>query len=539
MGSWEEELIGLTLGGLLANRAAEHPNDVFLRFNHNGQTFTFAELSEATDRLANGLNACGIGAGSHVGVYSENRPEQIIAYFALAKLGAVSVPVNTSAKGYFLERYLGHSDCTAVIVEHQFLATLSDVADALPALDTIFLLEPLKDEATAAEVPPGLARHRVIPYGVIASGDATPIDQAKPADLVQILYTSGTTGPAKGNMYGQTGLLNWGRTVWRSEQLRRDDVYLVVFPLHHGAAWFYTLAMLWAGGTIALGRKFSASRFIEQARECGATVAAAVGVGDILAAAPSSPADRDHQLRQMLCVPLPRNPLAFEERFGLKLISGMGITDYIISFYLGPAAPREKLGSVGTVIPEREVRLVDEYERDVPLGAPGEVLLRCTVPDGAAAGYYKMPEATLESRRNLWFHTGDLAYCDPDGYYYFVDRKKDSIRRRGENISSVELETVLSRHTGVLASAFFGVRLGTGEDEVAVAVIPRQGSGLTEREIVQFCQDNMPRFAVPKYVRLLDSFPMTASGKVQKATLRTETEATLSSVWDREAQPEI
>jgi carnitine-CoA ligase len=445
----------------------------------------------------------------------------------------VSVPVNTAAKGYFLERYVGHSDCRAILIEPEFLPTLAAVVDALPQLDTLIVLDQWQEQGPPA-IPVRLQRLRVLRYADVAAGSDTPVDVAPPAGLVQILYTSGTTGPSKGNMYCQTALLNWGRSVSCGEEVGADDVYYVPFPLHHGTAWFLSLAMLWVGGSIALARRFSASRFMDHARASRATAAVGMGVADFLTVASPSPADRDHRVRQMVCAPLPNNPLAFEERFGLKLISAMGISDYIISLYLGPSAPREKLGSCGRMLPEREIRLVDDEERDVPVGAPGEVLLRCTVPNGAASGYYKMPEETLESRRNLWFHTGDLARRDADGYYYFVDRKKDSIRRRGENISSVELEMVLGRHPGVLASAFFGVRTSTGEDEVAVAVIQREDSALAESSIVEHCRAHMPKFAVPRYVRIMNEFPLTASGKVQKAVLRADTESALDSTWDRE-----
>jgi crotonobetaine/carnitine-CoA ligase len=516
--------------------AARHGERPCLHFLHDGTKLNYREFELATNRLANGLKAIGLGHGSHVAVLSDNRLEQLFAYFAVAKIGGASVPVVTAAKGYFLQRFIGNSECTAIIAEPEFLPNLAGVVEDLPLLDTLVILPSLESVAPPP-LPDELRSLRLTDFTTLMAASDAPVDDAKPSDRAQILYTSGTTGPSKGAEYPNSAILAWGWQSARSRGYGPDDVALNAFPLFHAGSWLtLVMPMFWAGGSVAVARRFSASRFLEQARESQATVAAVVAVAAFLAAQPPSPADRDHRLWQVTTAPPPPDPRAFEERFGLRLTSGFALSDYGSSHALTVDAPHEKLGSAGRLKDDWEMRVVDDDDFDVPEGQTGELLLRCNIPGGAPTGYYKMPEATLESRRNLWFHTGDYVRVDADGYMWFVDRKKDAIRRRGENISSYELEMVLNRHPAVTAAAFFPVNPHGTEEEVAVALLVTEGQPVTEAEIVEFCAREMPKFAVPRYVRFVGAFPQTGSGKIQKRTLRAETEAALPDVWDREAQ---
>lgn len=534
----EGELFGLTLGSFLEKKAARNKDKVCIRYLHDGRTLSYGELEDQTSRLAAGLKDLGLGHGAHVAMLSDNRPEQIVLYFALGKLGAVCVPLNTAARGSFLSYLLQQSDSTAILVEPEYLERLAEVAGALPALETIIVLESVAPTGTAGRGAPDIALVRRVAFNDLMARSADVIDDARPSDLAQILYTSGTTGRSKGNMFGHTAILNWGRQVAGGHGLGEDDTYFVVFPLFHAGAWLScVMAAMWVNGTVALGRGFSASRFLDQVRECGATVAFVVSVAAFLSAQPESGTDRDHKLRKFVTAPPPPDPLAFERRFGVRLLAGFGLSDYGASHFRGLSAPPDKVGSCGTLCPGWEAKCVDDHGRTSPIGIPGEILLRCNIPGGAASGYYKMPQETLDSRKDLWFHTGDIGYIDNEGYLYFVDRKKDAIRRRGENISSIEMELILGLNASVGASAFFPVKSEVTEDEVAVAVIPRAGHPLTEEDIAKYCEANIPKFAVPRYVRIVDSFPMTASGKVQKVILRQETEAMLPHVWDREGRP--
>ena len=532
-----EEIFGLTLGAFLAGKARRNGDKVCIDYLLDGRRLTYAQLEDEANRLAAGLKDLGLAAGAHVAVLSDNRPEQIVLYFSLAKLGGVCVPINTAARGSFLSYLLQQSDTTAIVVEPEYLAQLAEVIAELPALTTLVVLESVT--GASQDLSPELARLRTVDFDALMAGPAGPIpesiDNAQPSDLAQILYTSGTTGRSKGNMFAHTAMLNWGRQVAAGHGLTEDDIYFVVFPLFHAGAWLScVMAAMWVNGTVALGRGFSASRFLDQVRGCGATVVFVVSVASFLSAQPASGADRDHKLTKFVTAPPPPDPLAFERRFGVRLLAGYGLSDYGSSHFRGLSSPPGKIGSSGTLCPGWEAKCVDDLGRTAPPGAPGEILLRCNIPGGAARGYYKMPQETLDSRRDLWFHTGDIGTIDADGYLYFLDRKKDAIRRRGENISSIEMELILGLDPGVGASAFFPVKSEVAEDDVAVAVIPRAGHPLTEEDVARYCEANVPKYAVPRYIRIVESFPMTASGKVQKVILRQETEAMLPNVWDRE-----
>lgn len=538
MGVGDEKLAGLTLGLMLANRAASEGDRIAIHSVPNDAEISYRELDRSTNRIARGLKALGIGNGSTLAILSENRVEQIQAYFAIAKLGARSVPINTMAKGYFLERFLGNSGSMAVLLEPQFLSVVADVAHLLPDLTHIILLDNLEG-GESFEIPAALARLAILRFGDLVDGDDSAIDEAEAGDLVQILYTSGTTGPSKGGMYSHTTILNWAKSVSGpgGQMLTRDDVMMVVFPLFHAGAWLTsTMTTLWRGGKVVIYRRFSASRYFADARECGATASLLVGVANFVAAQPPSPDDRAHKVRQVVCGPAPSDAVAFEKRFGVTLTSGFGLSDYGCSHYLGPTAPREKLGACGVLLPDCDARIVDERGYEVPAGQKGELLLRINTPGGGTLGYFDMPEATIESRKDLWFHTGDVGIIDEDGYLWFVDRKKDAIRRRGENISSLELEQVLSRHDAIASVAFFAVQAEHAEDEVAAAVVVKPGASIAETEIVDYCTKHMPRFAVPRFVRIMQEFPLTASGKVEKHKVKSGTQDMLDRVWDREAR---
>lgn len=531
------ETAGMTLGAMLRDRAAALPDKVCLHYLPNGEKLTYAELDQATNSLADGLSGIGVSRGSIVSILTENRMEQLLCYFALAKLGAASVPINPAAKGYFLERFVGQSDSSVIIMEPTFLDNLAAVRSGLPELRTIILFDSFEQPGEPPEVPAELVGLHILPYDSVKSGDPAPRDDAEPRDLAQILYTSGTTGPSKGNMYAQSALLNWGRQLSIGHDIRQDDIQFIAFPLFHAGAWLsVTMTTLWAGGTVAIERKFSASQFFRQARDCGATVTLIAGGTPFLVAQAPSPSDRDHSLRQLCCGPPPADMAAFEERFNLRLSAGFGLSDFGISHGMSGAASRDKLGSCGAPLADIEVQIVDADGFELPAGQIGELRLRNNTPGGSSSGYYKMPEATIASRQDLWFHTGDYAYVDADGYLFYVDRKKDAIRRRGENISSVELEQVIVRHDAVAACAIFPIK-AESEDDVAATVLVKPGFSLSEADLVAHCVEHMPAYAVPRYVSFANEFPLTGSGKVEKHKLRALMEENLSSTWDRERQP--
>lgn len=225
----------------------------------------------------------------------------------------------------------------------------------------------------------------------------------------------------------------------------------------------------------------------------------------------------------------------FEARFGPRLVQGYGLTDFGCAFATPLDMPEAKRFSMGKLFEGYEARLVDDDDREVPVGEPGELLLRRTDPPFAMSqGYYNMPEASLKAMRNLWFHTGDRVMCDEDGYYFFVDRKKDALRRRGENISTYEVELAILSHPAVADAAAYPVQLRVGDDEVGVSIVVQDGMTLSEHDLFLFCRDNMPHYMVPRFIDVRESLPRTLTNKLRKQEMRDHVEANLSVVWDSE-----
>jgi crotonobetaine/carnitine-CoA ligase len=283
-----------------------------------------------------------------------------------------------------------------------------------------------------------------------------------------------------------------------------------------------------------LTRRFSVSRFWPEVREMGATQANLLGVmGNFLWNQPPGPQDREHTLRQCTMVPMPPFAGDFEQRFGVRMTSVYALSDYGMGSLLGPEHPADKKRSAGLPAPGVEVAILDDDDMPLPAGQPGEIALRAREPWTTSQGYWKMPEATIAARRNLWFHTGDRGYLDADGYLFFVDRKKDAIRRRGENISSWEIEQILQAHPAVAEVAAFPVR-AESEDEVMVSIVLRPDAALDAPGLLAYCQANMAYYMVPRYVDFVPALPRTLTEKVEKYKLRANAEQRLSEIWDRE-----
>jgi crotonobetaine/carnitine-CoA ligase len=347
-----------------------------------------------------------------------------------------------------------------------------------------------------------------------------------------ILYTSGTTGPAKGVRCPHAQLYWWG--IINSEVLGigPGDVLFTSLPLFHTNAINSLFQALVAGATYAIEPRFSASRYWDQAREHGATVTYLLGAMiAMLQAQPSSDADRGHQVRVALAPATPA-PLhePFRERFGIALIDGYGSTE--TSHIIGRAEDPQRPGLLGRPVDEFDVRVFDEHDAEVPAGTPGELVVRSRHPFSLAGGYHGMPDATVAAWRNLWFHTGDQVVCDGDGWFRFMDRHKDTIRRRGENISSVEVERTLLEHPDVGAVAVYPVPSELAEDEVMAAIVPAPGASPDPVALMAHCEPRLAYFAIPRYIDLVDSLPLTENGKVRKQDLRER--GVTPTTWDRE-----
>ncbi|MES2978810.1 MAG: AMP-binding protein [Pseudomonadota bacterium] len=525
-------LRSMTTAQVLADKASSQPDRVFLRYLPDGREITFAQLDALSNRIANGLARAGVEHGTHVAVLMDNSPEELLTFFALGKLGAVAVPINTANRGASLKYLLTHSDCAALVVDYGLWDRFSELSSDVPKLRTAIVLRGSSNDAMPDA--PGL---NVLDWRSFEDEpDTPPTAQVHFTDTAYIIYTSGTTGPAKGVMITQTQCFMWGLSHARAFGHRSSDVIYICLPLFHvNALQGATYNALMLGSTIVLQKRFSASGFWNDIRANDVTITNLLGsMVNILWSRPAETSDSDNRLRMCMSAPIPAFGPGFEQRFGLRFIQSYSLTDFGPSHAYTLVDPADRLGSCGRVRAGVLARVVDQDDLSLPNGERGELVLRHEVPWMHSQGYYKMPEATVKSWRNGWFHTGDRGYIDEEGYFWFLDRMKDAIRRRGENISAYEVEQSLQSHPQVKEVAVFAVRSEMSEDEVAAAVVLRDGAYVTHEELIDFCRHAMAYFMVPRFLVFMDDLPRNPSHKVEKFKLREMANDDMSLLWDRE-----
>lgn len=531
----EFELRDLTLPKVLKRQVQLQPHKVFLSETDGTRKFTYQDMDIWSNRLANGLAGRGVTFGTHVGILLGNSPEHVALFFALGKLGAVAVPVNTAARGSLLQYYFEQSDSEIAIVGEDLLPHFNEVRQRLPKIKNVIVVG---QYGLAVNSLPANASGIVNDYHGLLSSSPEPVpdDGIKCSTLLLLAYTSGTTGPSKGNMLTQAAALSYGTSSSRAHGFVSSDVFYICLPLFHNNALLSSLiTALTCGGSVALATRFSVSRYWDEIRESKATITNLLGaMSNFLWAQPPKANDADNNLRKISMSPLPKYALEFGKRFGFQPISNYGLSDFAtVTSYLATDPP-EKIGSIGRPRQGFQVRIVDEDDIEVATGEVGELVIRADEPWRAAGGYYKMPEATLEAHRNQWFHTGDRAYQDADGFLWFVDRNKDCIRRRGENISSYEVEQAILSNPSVANVAAFPVKIDDMEEEVGVALTLKADCTLSEAELIEHCQNNMAYFMVPRFVWISDELPITPNQKIEKYKIKAQFEDDLDSVWDRE-----
>lgn len=517
-----------TVGRILADKARANGAKTFLVFGD--ERYSYAEMDLLTNRVAQGLRGLGVKRGDHVAVLMANSPDMLWTLLALGKLGATAVPVNLAAKGELLQYSLTQSDSRYLVVDGEATDRLLPLEETLGQLQGVVV--------RGEGVPRTVRGRATVPFGeLLAAPETPPPEEVRFSDPHYILYTSGTTGPSKGVIACHAQGFYVAETFSRHVDLGPSDIFYTCLPLFHAnALWNTCYTAIWNDATVALSRRFSASAFWSEIRRYGATQFAALGAMiSIIWKQPLRPDDADNPVRLCFSVPAPGEFIeAFERRFGLKVVTWFSMTEnYPITLYV-PGDPPDKLTSAGRPRGEAEVLVVDEHDVELPPGRIGELVFRPRDPWSVMLGYYKMPEATLATNRNLWFHTGDRAYFDEEGWLWFVDRMKDSIRRRGENISAYELEAILAKHEAIQEVVAIPVPAEMGEDEVMVYIVLRPGHRLTPEDVIAFCQPRMPYFMVPRYVEFLDELPKTPTEKVEKYKLRARAVAELDRVWDRE-----
>ena len=543
--AWE-----MSLGDFLARAVGRNPGKVFLQIA--GQQITYAEFYTRVKGAAARFLELGIKRGDRVCLFLPNVPEFHYCWFGLSLIGAISVPVNVAYKRDEAA-YIFDNAGAAAVVAHTTLQSVADAAaDLSPGVMHRLLVTtpPSADEAGSvlnagpdAGPEPEVNQGRWTDFGAALSnaGELTELLEISPWEISMLVYTSGTTGNPKGVQVTHLMYVAAGQGFAYWTEASEADRFFTCLPFFHANAQYYsTMGCLAAGATLVVAERFSASRFWDQVREADATVVNFIGMMmPVLAKQPESPRDRSNNVRLFYGSPAfsPEFLQAFQDRFGTEIIVGFGMTETCYGS-IEKIGGERRPNSSGQ--PRRHpdsafvnrIRIVDDAGNPVESGQPGEITIN---NPAVMPGYWRNEEQTNLALSNGWLHTGDLGWLDEDGFLYFVDRKKDVIRRRGENISSQEVEDVIKRHPAVLDCAVIAVPSELGEDEVKAYVTPRPPAAVDPEEVVRWCADNLAYFKVPRYIEVRDELPRTPSLRVRKDLLRQEREDLVEGCFDREA----
>ena len=538
--TWE-----LSLGEFLEEAVSRNPDKVFLRIA--GQAITYRQFYSRVRQAAEIFRGLGIDRGDRVCLFLPNVPEFHYCWFGLSLLGAISVPVNVAYRrdeaGYIFD----NAGASAVVAHHSLLDVAEAAAQISPSVKHKLLvttaLESEAGQAQDRDTAAGAPANGWLDFGatLTAAGELVDLPSVAPEEISMLVYTSGTTGNPKGVQVTHLMYVAAGQGFAHWTEASADDRFFTCLPFFHANAQYYsTMGCLAAGATLVVAERFSASRFWEQVRAADATVVNFIGMMmPVLAKQPESALDRQNSVRLFYGSPAfsPEFLQAFQDRFGTDIIVGFGMTEtcYGAIEKIGDDRRPNSSGQP-RLHPDpgfvNRIRIVDDDGSPVPTGQPGEITIK---NPALMPGYWRNREQSDLALKDGWLHTGDLGWQDEDGFLYFVDRKKDVIRRRGENISSQEVEDVIKRHPTVLDCAVIAVPSELGEDEVKAYVTPRPPSVVDEETVVRWCAENLAYFKVPRYIEVRDELPRTPSLRVRKDLLRQEREDLVEGCFDREA----
>jgi crotonobetaine/carnitine-CoA ligase len=478
------------------------------------QSLSYRELETSVDRACHFLCAQGLKEGDVINLHLPNCTSFLILWFAAARLGAVIMPTNTLASTDELTYLLGHSESKAAFTTAEYLLTLAQCQRQVIGLDTIVLCDPYSTDPATDSFEAQLEQFP----------DSAWKCAARDTDIVAIMYTSGTTSKPKGVMVSHANYFAAGGTVADAIELNEDDRQFVVLPLFHGNAQYYsTMSALLRGASIALMDRFSASQYFDKCIEYGCTVASLFAAPmRMILAQPRIPNHRDNRLRIVIFAQnlTDQQVDEWQQRFGAPLSQLWGMTETMGPPLMNPLHGERRNWSVGKPIGDYEIALVDESGEIVVSGQEGEIAVKGVPGKTLMLGYFKNPQATVDTLRNGWLYTGDNAIRDEDGYYRFVDRKKDMIKRSGENISAGEVENVVMQHPAVFECAVIGLPDELRDEAIVAVVVLNPGRDVTAVEVIDFCADKLARFRVPGRVVFEESLPKTSVGKIQKHLIR-------------------
>ena len=526
----EHALEDRTLGRVLSI-AAEQFADKPLIVDVEGDTITYAETDHRANRIANGLANLGVEHQEPVLFMLPDGIDLIALVCGLAKRGAVQVPINLAYRGTFLSRIINDSTSRTLVIGVEYLDRLALVADDLTHLERC-VVYPRKPDRVSAEIS---ARFELLDFEALSSEDSAWLTPG-PAfnDLAGIMYTSGTTGPSKGVMVCHGHAYRYANNV-DFPCAETDRYYTAGLPLFHIAGqWAVVYRAMLSGATVILRRGYRNAHFWPDIREHRATMTLLLGaIANFIWQQPPQADDADNPLEKAAIFPVVPQWEAFQQRFGVKLWTTYASTESPPPCTHQPGEPFTTRQHVGALKESVDCRILDENDRPCPARTIGEICVRPRNPWEITLGYWRQPEQTVQAFRNLWLHTGDAGYVDEHDRLYFVDRLSDSMRRRGENISSIEVEGIVNQHPDVLESAAFPVWADESEQEVMVTLTPQPGADIDPAALTHYLNERMPYFMVPRFIDVTTEIPKTPTGKMRKHVLRER--GVTASTWDRVA----
>jgi len=512
----------------LGRAVAAHPDKVFLDFS--GEKHTYGAFDRTSNRFAHVLRDLGLCAGQPIVSMLDNNVDAVTTWIAANKISVISVPLNTALIGQFLRHQIEDTGPTLLVCEARYLSRVLDIEDQLTTLKTVLVRGEFEPAPGSSLTIASLDDYR-------GTDDSAFEELPDPGALNALIYTSGTTGPSKGCMITGNQMCHFARMLTRSAPFGPDDIYWTPLPLFHmNALATGVVSVMLVGATISFAPKFSVSGFWPAIEASGATVVSILGsLGTMLARADDHEAMARcfGQVHTVKGNPFPEDiKRIWRTRFGAKKVGSnvYGLTEGLLTSM--PADGSYAEGSSGKAAPELDVRIFDDNDNEVPIGTSGEVVCRPLMPDILFKGYWRRPEDTLTVWGNLWFHTGDIGKFDENGFFYFVDRKKDYLRRRGENISSFEMETSILTHPDIEQVAVHAVPSDLQEDDLKVTAKLKPDAVLTEEALCRWLVDRVPYYAVPRYIEFRPELPVNPQGRVLKFQLRDE--GATPTTWDIE-----
>ncbi|WP_156289684.1 AMP-binding protein [Oceanobacillus salinisoli] len=526
--STDVKLVSRTIKYLLEKQSEVRGDSIYLQSANTGEEATFNEVLYYANKVGNGLNSLGINKGEMVATMIPTQFEAIYAWYGCAMIGAIEVPINNAYKGNILKYIINNSESKLLVIEASILSRIYEIQDELDILEKVVVIGLNDDENIKLPL-----KFSVIKWEDLITKNTTEYrSDIYNYDINHMLYTSGTTGPSKGVLC--TFSHNYETAVGsvREEVVTDQDIYYNPLPINHIGGRVALTAMLVYGGKVVLRDVFRTDKFWSDIEKFQCTCTLLLGaMANFIYKLPSNSNNKNNTLKWLNMIPLIPEVEEFKKRFQVHVQTVFNMTE-ICAPITSDGFKLKDNKSCGKVRKGFEIRLVNDFDEEVPHGKVGELVVRSEKPWVLMAGYWKMPEKTVEAWRNQWLHTGDLFTRDEEGNFYFVDRVKDSIRRRGENISSMEVESEINGYPKVLESAAVAVPSSDGEEEIKACIVPQPNETIMPDELIKFLVDRMPHFMVPRYIEILEELPKTQTQKIQKSELRKN--GITNKTWDRD-----